>query len=696
MDVLHLFVEEGLWIIWDGLVSKSQENQGEGTDWFGIGTKNPHSLKGISTNPRRIIHRCFQAQWIATKKYDNSSSHRTRLQLMAKKAQLEQLLLSLKSPVKHEFIEEYHILLDKISTVTASESNQKFTLSTDNLQFLSESMLRNPHVTLSIVMNLFSPCLSHLTVSDADLTRLCGNALHGAIHRFDKETSDLQRGVLLKLLSTVIENSDCLPKIHELTLTNSLTESEVHFALIARGGSPPCLLQNFCLLENPNSVSENGVFNPRNAFLLQSHTKQHWCLDLLSSCYKEVSPEKSVDIKIVMSQPYTSILSPLLLLMAWDKQCCDEDVIALLTETSKKVDSDPIFERLGYLLERRATVVKWVQRHDKNCSQSVKCSVLEKLQKFSTLKVLHETGCLANSDKQAVENLLLKAKSNSVEDWEVTIFQGFCVITSVLQLISASLSEGSGNTNKKNEIQYDFDACDNFESMLKTELAKIRSLLETLNPLQFRLEVLENMFSLTFLRYENLCMEDAPSDSGGEEDEDQTDTSLAGHTVERDDTVPSKVKPKQCSKQKQIKTDSRGFVCSPIVIQEILNCLSECLVDCSASFFKLRSSTVELNPSDANLEKQINMLMQVTAEALWRLKLLSDLPHALHSKHAFIPEPQRGYPSTASSSDSDEPPEDRRRLERTQRRMSHTSRNGRTEYTDRSSESSSNTTGDNF
>ena len=53
---------------------------------------------------------------------------------------------------------------------------------------------------------------------------------------------------------------------------------------------------------------------------------------------------------------------------------------------------------------------------------------------------------------------------------------------------------------------------------------------------------------------------------------------------------------------------NRGFVCSPPVIEALLNCIRESLVECSTLFYKQRGVlNVEANSSDELIQKQINM-----------------------------------------------------------------------------------------
>jgi hypothetical protein len=107
----------------------------------------------------------------------------------------------------------------------------------------------------------------------------------------------------------------------------------------------------------------------------------------------------------------------------------------------KQSNDDPIFQRIGFLLERRAIVVKWVKYQNKKENALLESNIISKLQNHSTLRVLHESGCLNNSDWTEVQKLLDKAKlsSNEISNWESTLFQGYCIMTSIMSLIWTSV-----------------------------------------------------------------------------------------------------------------------------------------------------------------------------------------------------------------------------------------------------------------
>ena len=114
----------------------------------------------------------------------------------------------------------------------------------------------------------------------------------------------------------------------------------------------------------------------------------------------------------------------------------------------------------------------------------------------------------------------------------------------------------------------------------------------------FRLEILENIFSLLFVRYEHLKTEEAPSDSGGE-DEDSlkslatvTEASLspdlsAPQSLDQPDfSVQPKIQEEQQPRPLPQRMQRSGFLAGPLIIRDTLSFMKECLVDCSSALYK--------------------------------------------------------------------------------------------------------------
>lgn len=123
-------------------------------------------------------------------------------------------------------------------------------------------------------------------------------------------------------------------------------------------------------------------------------------------------------------------------------------------------------------------------------------------------------------------------------------------------------------------------------------------------PLDLRLQVIENIFSIMFLRYEHFVKADSASDIGEEDFSSRGKESM---------TVKSS-------------TDSEiGFVCNKYGTREILARLRRSLKGLELeSTDQKKDGTLSLETSDY-LEKNMSLLSQALADASWRLELLTSV-----------------------------------------------------------------------
>lgn len=91
------------------------------------------------------------------------------------------------------------------------------------------------------------------------------------------------------------------------------------------------------------------------------------------------------------------------------------------------------------MLGRREMVMKWARMQEGYNADAVLNAVYNLLQKHSVLKVLHQYGALAHaSNLEEVQDLLEKCNENSGDKWEITTFQGFCILKRAMNLFISS------------------------------------------------------------------------------------------------------------------------------------------------------------------------------------------------------------------------------------------------------------------
>ena len=171
-----------------------------------------------------------------------------------------------------------------------------------------------------------------------------------------------------------------------------------------------------------------------------------------------------------------------------------------------------------------------------------------------------------------------------------------------------------------------------YSKEVSERFAKARSHLSEIFPLHFRLEILENIFSLLFLSSDDISIPDDAKDQSPKIDSLHSSTSSNGsNRTEQDSPVLSSVNSTVFIKKQ------KGFLLSERTASELIVLLNDCMFELTAAKFSLHSSPAKdkehhitlsngvilssISPSflqqrSTKLQKQIN-------EAKWRLELVS-------------------------------------------------------------------------
>ncbi|CAB3383178.1 Hypothetical predicted protein [Cloeon dipterum] len=675
-EYLQLFIDKRVWLFLEGThITESEKKEAELALYRIVGNLEDETDDFHLRPSRGIICNNHHLLWLVARllrKLKVSSD----LLLLTKCASLESLLSLLKAP--------QHIAMDvrklNRAIINSKQSGKEIVLPSHVAEYFHDSIIRGEvHATTGLVNHLLSPYLSHLSGLDYDLLKIIQESLHAAFQSLENKDQQALSAIVLHLLAVVGDASQHMPKIHQLSIDGVMSQKEILLALLSRKETPPACSITYCQLAVPSEeeiLKPDGTLNVQNAFLLQSCYKKHWILDYLSGLYGALSESKTDIIG-----PSIQELSPIIQYYLWTQHCCESSVISKFLTHSM----DPTLQRLEHLLVKREMVTSWLKKQPSYSAETTGAVAMSLLNKHSALRVLHQSGVLLDSDWDDVLKLLKSCKEDDKKSvsWECVVFQGYIIMMKTMKLFL--ISWDSKDHQPKSFEQYK----ENSFSM-KEELSKIQALLKKLYPLSYRLEILENIFSLLFLRFEHLKADEGTSDSGGEDDDSLK--SLA--TVTESSLSPVQVmnQPNFIAPSTKAKTTAKrrnGFICGPLIIRDALSFMKECLIDCSSSVYKHKSD-MEVKDNQ-ELQKKISSFCQIVTEAWWRLQIVTDLTDVIdYEKKSMscIPQPQRGYLSSASSSESDdELGETRSRKRKTSQRSS------RSENTDKSSGSGSNTTG---
>jgi hypothetical protein len=90
--------------------------------------------------------------------------------------------------------------------------------------------------------------------------------------------------------------------------------------------------------------------------------------------------------------------------------------------------------------------MRWARVQESHNSDAVLNAMYNLLQKYSVLKVLHQSGALLYTNNlEEVQDLLEKCNENSRDQWEITMFQGFCILQKAMNLFISSSCKSNGS-----------------------------------------------------------------------------------------------------------------------------------------------------------------------------------------------------------------------------------------------------------
>ncbi|XP_028170487.1 uncharacterized protein LOC114360112 isoform X2 [Ostrinia furnacalis] len=248
-------------------------------------------------------------------------------------------------------------------------------------------------------------------------------------------------------------------------------------------------------------------------------------------------------------------------------------------------------------IKRELTVIKFCLEN--NC-KIMTTSIFSQVLQQSTLTVISQVCRLSKVDRYKVSRLLntnidfmselntLSGKSNigiqnENVNWDVLTYNSYCAITKIIDVVLNS-SEGAEDPQETT-----------------SSLEEIKRLVLSIQPLQYCIEVIENIFSCLFLRYEYFsCYE---------------------HTQEYPCGTHSECSyfysKKQSKSLKSPNTNNAGFMCNALTTQIVLNTLKLCLE-------KLEADN-KIDELDNSVTTRFRNLVRVVNHSIWKLQLVSTL-----------------------------------------------------------------------
>ncbi|XP_078034373.1 zinc finger FYVE-type containing 26 spastizin isoform X2 [Augochlora pura] len=344
------------------------------------------------------------------------------------------------------------------------------------------------------------------------------------------------------------------------------------------------------------------VVNKNNLIERVINTKLHWTKDILDICYILMTNGKYGDVSSILHSKIFYNFWPVLLFKVLDTSA-NKKVISsenkehhtIICKTIKylrlKCDfdksHDPILQKFNIALEKCVKVMEYIINQTKdifnfnNDNQilesvehriSVK-QILELLLQFNCLSVLKTTTNIHEQQLNAIKYLL-----EDLSEPEDTLYAYYSMFSALNALLLCN-------------------TYDTKQDVIMCHFTNMTRYVQNVYPLNVRIDVIKNIFSLMFLRHEHF--EQLPKDYNTD------DTSVLDEQTKLDN--------------KLLEQNSTGFLCNKYAIRDMLFHLKEIMLITEREFANIKH---ENDSTDADeIQKDISFINAAIMDAQWRLGL---------------------------------------------------------------------------
>lgn len=339
-------------------------------------------------------------------------------------------------------------------------------------------------------------------------------------------------------------------------------------------------------------------------------TKKHWLSNIFNIFLTMMKKKKFDDVlKILVISVMPNLSVILFFKLMTDYSNIDPSVLQLLLNKCKLNSCEDLtIRRLGKIINDQLNVLKWVSTNIKielNEKNTLITKICTELNCSTVLSMLIKFIDLNDKNFEEVKDLLIDC------DDSIVIYQSYCAIMNALKAILL---------------------CDSYSTELEN-IAKLCSQMEktliTLFPLSVRLETIENIFSMIFIRHEDFFEPVSVSDCNGEDEqlEEKNDLTIINENLSK--KIP-------------------GFICNKFALRLIISHLNRCIF-ITNNELKLVEDNIQIR------ETRISSLQRYLNEAIWQLELLTNSKFSkIISLSSFVNSGNNFYKPYDESSDDNE------------------------------------------
>ncbi|XP_034530705.1 zinc finger FYVE domain-containing protein 26 [Notolabrus celidotus] len=395
---------------------------------------------------------------------------------------------------------------------------------------------------------------------------------------------------------------------------------------------------------------------------------KHFLEQVLVTALDLIKHEEFPQLRDLLQQEFQP-LSRLLLLLGWT-QCrslSSAQTLLSILHQEQAPANDSVLQECANLLSSQLGILEWCKNNNPGISAEALLAQLYTLDNHSALYILHSLTPLAQFEERKILDLLrqLLNSPGAEEDAEklsplgpgvqrnIILFQGFCAMKYAIYALCvnahrySNCSECESVQQQPSEAETDQSQDSNgCHQMFKHFLSECQLYLEAV-PAMFRLELLENIFSLLFLSTSDFVQKDTNSNQNS-----QSETL----SDERRTNVESEAKPKtdEAEDGRQPPSNSTSAAhCSHLELGHFIQGCRGFLVDVTAmeGFLKLLKEGLEgmcvvgqqegqeggralpreaeaaeslgCSVTAATFGSRLQRLSKRTAEAQWRLQIIT-------------------------------------------------------------------------
>uniref|UniRef100_A0A8C4ZJA5 Zinc finger FYVE domain-containing protein 26 n=1 Tax=Gadus morhua TaxID=8049 RepID=A0A8C4ZJA5_GADMO len=229
---------------------------------------------------------------------------------------------------------------------------------------------------------------------------------------------------------------------------------------------------------------------------------KHFLEQVLVTGLDLIKREEFSWLEVLLKQEFQP-LSRLLLLLGWTHCHSLRSAQSLLhtLHLQQPPANDCVLQEFANFLSSQLTVLEWCKLNHPAVSMESLVGQLHTLDHHSALYLLHTLTPLARLPENRVLALLQQTADAAVHR-NVVLFQGFCAMKYAVYALCLSTHKYSGCTQCTGAELQDADhgrtPAERYEQVFQHYLSEVQLYLEVV-PALFRLELLENIFSLLFL-----------------------------------------------------------------------------------------------------------------------------------------------------------------------------------------------------